>query len=188
MKKIINILLIILLISASFIGLTAILGANQENPEDACLGYWYDGDELSKFKIFKCSLKDNAKNKSRKELLGNDYYEDESGKYYCAKITWLKFPTNDEGEPTKDKENPKKELRDRELLGLTFMWAFEWVGIKSDTGSYFWKDGRIYNPNDGKTYYAEMYYNPEDYGKDNLIVKGKVGPFGAEQTWTRAEE
>lgn len=55
--------------------------------------------------------------------------------------------------------------------GLDIIWDME------DRGNR-WKRGRICDPKEGKIYASEMWRDG-----DNLIVRGKIGPFGRNQTW-----
>ena len=76
-----------------------------------------------------------------------------------------------------DEKNPDPELRDRPLLGLKIMDGFTYAGQGK------WTDGRIYDPNSGKTYKCKM----ELKADDTLKVRGYVGVswFGRTETWTR---
>jgi uncharacterized protein (DUF2147 family) len=74
----------------------------------------------------------------------------ECGSNLCAKIVALAEPISKiDGKPKVDRENPDAAKRTRPLIGLTVM-----SGMKS-AGDGTWK-GRIYNPDDGKTYNATM--------------------------------
>ena len=76
-----------------------------------------------------------------------------------------------------DEKNPDPKLRDRPLLGLKIMDGFAYAGKGK------WTDGRIYDPNSGKTYKCKM----ELKADDTLKVRGYVGMswFGRTETWTR---
>lgn len=69
--------------------------------------------------------------------------------------------------PDTDKHNPDPALKDRSLLGITFLWGFDYVEKKNR-----WKDGKVYDPNNGKTYDAKM-----ELEKDGSILKmrGYIG-------------
>ena len=69
--------------------------------------------------------------------------------------------------PDTDKHNPDPALQDRSLLGITFLWGFDYVEKKNR-----WKDGKVYDPNNGKTYDAKM-----ELEKDGSILKmrGYIG-------------
>ena len=53
--------------------------------------------------------------------------------------------------PQKDIHNPDPVLRERSLKGITFLWGFEYNAKKNR-----WHDGRVYDPETGKTYDAKI--------------------------------
>lgn len=123
----------------------------------AVVGVWFTENDDSRIEIYACESK------------------------YCGKITWLKDPIYDDkdkmaGEPKVDRENPKKALRARQIVGLEIMTGFEF-----DEGS--WVNGRIYDPESGKTYKCKMKLS--DTG--DLQVRGYIGipALGRTTTWTR---
>lgn len=65
-----------------------------------------------------------------------------------------------------------KILGNPPFCGLDFIWNMEAVGAK-------YKNGKILNPPKGKIYNAEMWLAENG----DLIVRGKIGPFGKNQTW-----
>jgi uncharacterized protein (DUF2147 family) len=68
----------------------------------------------------------------------------------CATIVALAEPISKiDGKPKVDRENPDESKRKRPIIGLTVM-----NGMKP-AGEGTWK-GRIYNPDDGKTYNATV--------------------------------
>ncbi|MBO6505474.1 MAG: DUF2147 domain-containing protein [Kordiimonadaceae bacterium] len=67
----------------------------------------------------------------------------------------------------KDVNNPDPELRTRDLKGISFLYGFEYVAKKNR-----WKDGKVYDPGNGKTYSAKM--ELEDDGA-TLKMRGYVG-------------
>ncbi len=64
------------------------------------------------------------------------------------------------------KGNPK-------ILGLDIIWNLE------DTGEKF-TGGKILDPAKGKIYSSEAWIE-----NGNLILRGKIGPFGRNQTWIK---
>ena len=67
----------------------------------------------------------------------------------------------------KDTKNPDKSLQDRKLLGLEILSGFKFDG--DDT----WKDGKIYDPESGKTYSCKMWFEKDDVLKiksDNRLA------------------
>lgn len=69
--------------------------------------------------------------------------------------------------PDVDKNNPDPALRSRELKGITFLWGFDYVPKKNR-----WKDGKVYDPNNGKTYSAKIEL---EKGGTILKMRGYVG-------------
>lgn len=78
----------------------------------------------------------------------------------------------------RDVKNPDPALRDRLLLGSDFILGFEFDGKKK------WKKGRIYNPEDGKKYKADLELEGEI-----LKVRGWIGIrlLGRTVKWTRVQ-
>lgn len=94
------------------------------------------------------------------------------GDTYKGKIVWLKAPKDDSGRPITDD-------RGDEILGMEFMDKF-----KYSDGAYI--DGRVYDPESGKTYYGSI--RPD--GKNTLKLRGsldKTGWLGRTETWTRVQ-
>jgi len=129
------------------------------NP-DAILGVWTTADKDAKIEFYKC------------------------GSEYCGKMVFLEepnFPSDDKegmaGQPRVDRYNPDPKLRNRPLLGMTFIEGFRY------TGDNTWKGGRIYDPEDGKTYNAVISVPKED----RLELRGYLGIplLGRTETWTR---
>lgn len=57
-------------------------------------------------------------------------------------------------------------------------------GAKKVEGKDVWEDGKILDPDNGKTYGLRM--TPIEGGK-KLDVRGSIGPFGRTQTWVRVQ-
>lgn len=101
-----------------------------------------------------------------------------SGDAFNGKIVWLANPTEPDGSPAVDKNNPDKALRSRQLIGLNML-----SGLKASNGEY--SGGKIYDPGNGKTYNCSMKVE----GKV-LKVRGsldKKGLIGRTMDWFRAE-
>lgn len=90
----------------------------------------------------------------------------------CGVIATAAIP---EGEPTTDVNNADPALRDMPIVGLTMLDGFEWSGSK-------WKKGRIYNPEDGKSYKSSIQLDDDP---NVLKVKGCVAFLCQTQRWTR---
>lgn len=103
----------------------------------------------------------------------------QSGDVFNGKIVWLKNPTEADGSPAIDKNNPDKALRSRKLIGLNML-----SGLKKAGSEY--SGGSIYDPGNGKTYNCSMKVE----GKV-LKVRGsldKKGLLGRTMDWFRVEE
>ena len=120
------------------------------------LGTWTNAEKKATFEIYKC------------------------GDKLCGKIVSLAVPNDPKtGKPKLDTENPDPKLRSRPKLGLVFM-----QGFKYDSENK-WDDGKIYDPETGKTYSCYMKME----SANTMEVKGYVGfsLIGKSQTWTRVK-
>ena len=101
------------------------------------------------------------------------------GDVFNGKIVWLQNPTEADGTPAKDENNPDAKLRSRQLIGLNML-----SGLKKDGGEY--SGGSIYDPGNGKTYNCSMKVEG-----DVLKVRGsldKRGLLGRTMDWFRVKE
>jgi uncharacterized protein (DUF2147 family) len=101
-----------------------------------------------------------------------------SGDAYNGKIVWLEKPTEADGSPAVDNNNPDKALRSRKLIGLNML-----SGLKKNGGEY--TGGTIYDPGNGKTYNCSMKVEG-----DVLKVRGsldKKGLLGRTMDWYRVK-
>lgn len=90
-----------------------------------------------------------------------------------GKIVWLKKSQDHNGNSIKDFKNPESTKRNQPVVGLVIFSDF-----KEKDGK--WQDGKIYNPDDGKTYKSSLWLE-----KDKLKVGGYIGIFYQTQTLTR---
>ena len=134
--------------------------ADVPKPGDEILGQWHTSEDKSIVEVYK-----------KKEQ-------------FFAKIVSLKepnWPKNDEegmsGKPKNDRKNPKPELRSRPIAGLEFMNDFVYAGKNK------WTDGKIYDPEVGKTYSCKMTL----VSTNKLEVRGYIGfsLLGRTVVWTR---
>jgi uncharacterized protein (DUF2147 family) len=95
--------------------------------------------------------------------------------HICGTITWLWEPMDRSGRPKTDSENPDERLRNRSLIGVQILSGFR----RSTSGKL---SGKIYNPENGRTYEATMRLQ----GSDTLIVEGCVLFICEKQIWRRA--
>ena len=94
----------------------------------------------------------------------------------CGNLVWLKEPNDASGKPKVDANNANAALRGRPVLNLPMI-----TGMKPN-GAGKWSGGKIYNPEDGKTYNSKM----ELQANGNLKVSGCVSVICKAQTWTKA--
>ena len=102
----------------------------------------------------------------------------QSGNVYNGKIVWLKNPTEADGSPAIDSNNPDKSLRTRKILGLNML-----HGLKKEGSKY--AGGKIYDPGNGKTYNCSM-----QVSGDVLKVRGSLdarGLLGRTMDWFRVK-
>jgi uncharacterized protein (DUF2147 family) len=94
---------------------------------------------------------------------------------YGGKLYGRMVVTFDEGilkdQINKPGSRAEKLVGDPYYAGLDIIWGLEDKGNR-------WKKGRIIDPKEGKIYDSELWREGE-----NLIVRGKIGPFGRNQTW-----
>ena len=102
-----------------------------------------------------------------------------NGDAYNGKIVWLEEPNGPDGKPAVDRNNPDKNLRNRQLIGLNML-----NGLKKAKDEY--SGGSIYDPGNGKTYNCSMKVEG-----DVLHVRGsldKRGLLGRTMDWFRVKE
>lgn len=120
------------------------------------LGTWTNSEKKATFEIYKC------------------------GDKLCGKIVSLTVPNDPAtGKPKTDTQNPNVKLRTRPRLGMVFMQGFEYDDENK------WDDGKIYDPESGKTYSCYM----KMLGANSMEVKGYIGfsMIGKSQSWTRVK-
>ena len=99
-----------------------------------------------------------------------------SGDRYGGKITWVTEPTEN-GKPKLDKNNPDLSKRGQPIVGLVLLSDFKFNGKDE------WQEGKIYDPESGKTY--SCYLSLKD--KNTLKLRGYIGVslLGRTEYWTR---
>lgn len=100
------------------------------------------------------------------------FYKD--GATYSAKLIWGK------DKDRLDKNNPDKSLREQKVVGMVLAQGFVFDG--KDT----WKNGKIYDPNEGKTYDCKIMIDE----KNNMKLRGYIGIslLGRTEYMVRMEE
>ncbi len=96
-----------------------------------------------------------------------------SGNTFSIKVAWLAEPLNHNGLPKVDKNNPNRQLRSRQILGLILA-----EGIQYSKG--IWK-GRIYSPERGS--YAECRFELSD--ERTITMTATKGLFSSTKTWKK---
>lgn len=93
----------------------------------------------------------------------------------CGTIVWLKAPLDANGRPKTDANNPDPNLRQRPVVGMQLIRDFRGAQGK-------WVDGKIYDPQSGKTYASKLTPNPDG----TLKVEGCISVICQAQVWKRA--
>ena len=102
----------------------------------------------------------------------------QQGNVFNGKIVWLQNPTEEDGSPAVDNNNPDAKLRTRQLIGLNMLCNLTKKGEEYTGGS-------IYDPGNGKTYNCSMKVEG-----DILHVRGsldKRGLLGRTMDWFRVK-
>lgn len=141
---------------------------------------------MKKIIIMAAALVLSAAAASAQDVLGKWKLEDgtaivevyKSGDAFNGKIVWLKEPTEADGTPAIDNNNPDPALRKRQLIGLNML-----HGLKPAGDEY--SGGKIYDPGNGKTYYCSFKVEG-----NTLRVRGsldKRGLLGRTMNWFRVQ-
>jgi uncharacterized protein (DUF2147 family) len=95
---------------------------------------------------------------------------------YYGKIVWLKEPKNENGTDKMDIHNPDPSKKRNPVIGLNIVHSFKYKGNNK------WVDGKIYDPDNGKTYSCKMKLKGNE-----LKVRGFIGIslLGRTTVWTR---
>ncbi|GEM_PF-609269 len=94
----------------------------------------------------------------------------------CGRIIWLWDAEDNSGGLRRDRHNPEAGLRDRLLNGIEILQGF------THTGDGVWRRGRVYNPDDGRTYSGQL----QLIDKDTLELTGcALRIFCQTQRWHR---
>ena len=101
----------------------------------------------------------------------------EENETVSGKITWMKFPNDDNGNPKTDPLNPDEKLKSRARMGMVLM-----TGFAYDEDNV-WDDGELYDPKKGKSYSGMMTLKD----KNTIDLRGYIGFsfIGRSSTWKR---
>lgn len=95
---------------------------------------------------------------------------------YTAKLIWLKRSTKPNGDPITDRNNPKKSLRNRELIGIEMIEDLEWKNGE-------WT-GTIYSPEKGRYIEGTKIDLPSN---DKLRITVSFWGQTRQKIWERAD-
>lgn len=115
----------------------------------------------------------NTKKDGKIEIFEKD------GKFY-GKIIWLLEPNDEnDGDPKRDINNPDDSKHQDPIIGLVVL-----KGLEFDKDNV-WNDGKIYDPENGKTYSCKMTLINEN----QLDVRGFIGfsLLGRTENWTKTK-
>ena len=100
---------------------------------------------------------------------------------YTGTIVYIVPENYENGAPPKDDENPDESLRNRSILGLQILEGFTYDAEKEE-----WNNGKIYDPNSGKTYDCYAWLESHDMLKLKGYVAG-VRWLGRSSEWYRTK-
>ena len=95
-----------------------------------------------------------------------------------GKVTWMKFPNDENGNPKIDLLNPDESLRDRSRIGMLMMYNLTHIA------GNIWDNGSLYIAEKGKIYSGMMKLK----NQTTLNIRGYIGFSFFERyssTWTR---
>jgi uncharacterized protein (DUF2147 family) len=124
--------------------------------QDQILGDWISGNGSLKMNIYKAS----------------------DGEFR-GKIIWTRDDDFEDGRPLVDGLNPDLALRERPIVGLEFI-----TGLKFYPRKQEWKDGHVYDPEEGKTYHLKVWLENET----TLNLRGSIDSLsmlGETYSWHR---
>jgi len=110
------------------------------------------------------------------------------GPEYQGRIVWQLHDTYGpedgpelNGKPTTDRNNPDPARRSQPMDGLLLIW-----GLHYDAGARKWRDGYVYDSDDGHTYHCTIWLKDPEH----LRLRGYMGIslFGGSTLWTRVHE
>lgn len=108
--------------------------------------------------------------------------KEENGKF-SGTVIYINPEKYVNGEPEKDFNNPDPKLKTKSRLGLQIL-----SGLKYNASDKEWQGGRIYDPDNGKTYDCFAWF---DKDTNVLSIKGYVVGIrwlGRSTTWTRVAD
>ncbi|MDO4759018.1 MAG: DUF2147 domain-containing protein [Rikenellaceae bacterium] len=97
---------------------------------------------------------------------------------FQGQIIWLMNPNNEDGSRKYDVKNPNPELRKVPSDQVVIIY-----GLKYNAEDNCWDGGKVYKPNNGKTYRCEISFKDAK----TLRVKGSLGPISLSRYWNKVE-
>lgn len=97
---------------------------------------------------------------------------------FQGQIIWLLNPNNEDGSRKYDMKNPNPELRKVPADQVVIIY-----GLKYNAEDNCWDGGKVYKPNNGKTYRCEISFKDAK----TLRVKGSLGPISLSRYWNKVE-
>lgn len=97
---------------------------------------------------------------------------------FQGQIIWLLNPNNEDGSRKYDVKNPNPELRKVPSDQVVIIY-----GLKYNAEDNCWEGGKVYKPNNGKTYRCEISFKDDK----TLRVKGSLGPISLSRYWNKVE-
>lgn len=101
----------------------------------------------------------------------------ENGAVYAFSFAY----SNNTGQADLDKNNPDPALRMLSLKGMVFLYDLNYNGKE-------WTDGKIYNPDEGKIFYARVKLSADG---NTLTIRASIdkgGLFGKNIVWKRVTD
>ena len=95
-----------------------------------------------------------------------------------GKVTWMKYPNDENGNPKTDLLNPNESLRIRESVGMIMLSSFTYIA------GNVWDNGKLYDTKKGKTYTGMITLKDAN----TLNLRGYIGLsfiVRYSSTWTR---
>lgn len=127
-----------------------VIAAFQAHAQESIEGIWLTEEGNSKIEIY------------------------QKGDNCFGKVVWLEQPTDQNGNPVTDRNNPNKDLRNRQVLGIDML-----KDLQLRNGKWY---GKIYAPKRGLELDVELV----GLGKEKLELNVSYRGFTRKQTWTRS--
>jgi uncharacterized protein (DUF2147 family) len=122
---------------------------------DKIVGIWWNSEKTSKIQV-----------------------EKKDGKY-IGSVVYIIPEKYENGQPPKDEKNPDPALRSRSKIGIVILQGFVY-----NTKENNWENGRIYDPNNGKTYDCYAWLETNDLLKLKGFIMG-MRWLGRSSEWHR---